>query len=163
MLVVDSCTSPRSPLYLLTDSAASDFPASSPPYDSVVVGLAPDQLNYQNLNEAFRLLSPEEKGTKDVPLVVTHKAKYFRDKDGGLSLGPGPFITGLEEASGVEAEVGTQYSSMRNRIKWTHDSIVAALRLIPIPRIAQLASRPRRSTSSRSTRSSPRLRTAKSA
>ncbi|GAA6052867.1 hypothetical protein JCM3770_004385 [Rhodotorula araucariae] len=95
------------PLYLLTPSALSDFPAPSPPYDSVVVGLAPNAFGYDKLNEAFRLLAGEEGcGTKgEVPLVVTHKARYFGDKDGKLSLGPGPFISGLEEAVGCQAEI----------------------------------------------------------
>ncbi|GAA5854199.1 hypothetical protein JCM8547_001732 [Rhodosporidiobolus lusitaniae] len=95
------------PLYLLTPSALSDFPSPSPPYDSVVVGLAPDAFEYSRLNEAFRLLASEEGGlVKDmVPLVVTHKARYFGDKDGKLSLGPGPFISALEEAAGCKAEI----------------------------------------------------------
>ncbi|GAA5903983.1 hypothetical protein JCM6882_003793 [Rhodosporidiobolus microsporus] len=95
------------PLYLLTPSALSDFPAPSPPYDSVVIGLAPQAFVYSKLNEAFRLLAGEEgQGEKGkVPLVVTHKAKYFGDKDGKLSLGPGPFISALEEAAGCKAEI----------------------------------------------------------
>ncbi|BGP40434.1 hypothetical protein JCM10450v2_004417 [Rhodotorula kratochvilovae] len=95
------------PLYLLTPSALSDFPASSAPFDSVVIGLAPNAFEYSKLNEAFRLLAGEEGGGKqgEVPLVVTHKARYFGDKDGKLSLGPGPFISALEEAAGCEAEI----------------------------------------------------------
>ncbi|BGP16556.1 hypothetical protein JCM10213v2_004558 [Rhodosporidiobolus nylandii] len=95
------------PLYLLTPSALSDFPPSSPPYDSVVVGLAPDAFEYSKLNEAFRLLAGEDGGggKGKVPLIVTHKAKYFGDKDGKLSLGPGPFISALEEAAGCKAEI----------------------------------------------------------
>lgn len=79
---------PSSPLYLLSTSALEDFPPSSPPYDSVVVGLAPDRLTYPVLNEAFRLLAGES-GIKDVPLIATHKALYVRSSDGALSLGPG--------------------------------------------------------------------------
>ncbi|GAA5833453.1 hypothetical protein JCM9279_001529 [Rhodotorula babjevae] len=95
------------PLYLLTPSARSDFPPSSAPFDSVVVGLAPDAFEYSKLNAAFRLLSGEEGGRKrgEVPLLVTHKARFFGDKDGKLSLGPGPFISALEEAAGCEAEI----------------------------------------------------------
>ncbi|GAA5921802.1 hypothetical protein JCM3775_001829 [Rhodotorula graminis] len=94
------------PLYLLTPSARSDFPPASPPFDSVVVGLAPNAFDYEQLNAAFRLLSGEEGGRKrgEVPLLVTHKARFFGDKDGKLSLGPGPFISALEEAAGCEAE-----------------------------------------------------------
>ncbi|GAA6028330.1 hypothetical protein JCM8097_006979 [Rhodosporidiobolus ruineniae] len=97
------------PLYLLTPSALSDFPPASPPSecDSVVIGLSPSSFDYAQLNTAFRLLAGEEGGGKkgEVPLVVTHKARYFGDKDGKLSLGPGPFITALEEAGGCKAEI----------------------------------------------------------
>ncbi|GAA5839256.1 hypothetical protein JCM11251_006020 [Rhodosporidiobolus azoricus] len=95
------------PLYLLTPSALSDFPPPSPPYDSVVVGLAPNAFDYSQLNDAFRLLAGEEDGRKkgEVPLIVTHKARYIGDKDGKLSLGPGPFISALEEAAGCKAEI----------------------------------------------------------
>ncbi|CEQ39466.1 SPOSA6832_01000, partial [Sporobolomyces salmonicolor] len=97
----------KTPLYLLTPSALSDFPAPSPPYNSVVVGLSPDSFAYSKLNEAFRLLAGEEgEGRRgEVPLVATHKAKYFGDKDGKLSLGPGPFISTLEEAASCQAEI----------------------------------------------------------
>ncbi|GAA5866865.1 hypothetical protein JCM1840_004296 [Sporobolomyces johnsonii] len=95
------------PLYLLTPSALSDFPAPSPPYNSVVVGLSPDSFDYAKLNEAFRLLAGEEGDARrgEVPLVATHKAKYFGDKDGKLSLGPGPFISALEQAASCQAEI----------------------------------------------------------
>ncbi|KAK4051101.1 hypothetical protein OIO90_004842 [Microbotryomycetes sp. JL221] len=93
------------PLYLLSSSAMSDFPPSKPPYNAVVVGLAPSRLAYENgLNEAFRLLTGEQE-SKNVSLIATHKAKYIRDKDGNLSLGPGPFISALEEAADVQAEI----------------------------------------------------------
>lgn len=111
-----------SPLLLLTPSAASDFAPTAPPYDSVVVGLAPDSLNYHKLNEAFRLLSPEDSKAKKAELIVTHKAKYFRDKDGGLSLGPGPFISALEEASSVEAQVGQSHPGDKALAPQTHFS-----------------------------------------
>lgn len=81
-----------SPLYLLSSSAREDFPPDTThAYDSVVVGLAPAAFEYQQLNAAFRLLAGEEgSGPKgQVPLIVTHKARYFGDKDGKLSLGPG--------------------------------------------------------------------------
>ncbi|GAA5852680.1 hypothetical protein JCM5353_003448 [Sporobolomyces roseus] len=95
------------PLYLLSPSAVTDFPPSTAPFDSVVVGLAPTSFEYAKLNEAFRLLSGEtgdgKKGT--VPLIATHKALYFGDKDGSLSLGPGPFVSALEEAAGCQAEI----------------------------------------------------------
>ncbi|GAA5967250.1 hypothetical protein JCM3765_001748 [Sporobolomyces pararoseus] len=95
------------PLYLLSPSALEDFPTPSPPFDSVVVGLAPNAFDYKQLNEAFRLLAGETDGAKkgEVPLIVTHKARVIGDKDGKLSLGPGPFISALEEASGCRAEI----------------------------------------------------------
>lgn len=37
-------------------------------------------------------------------LVAIHKGRYYRD-DRGLSLGPGPFVVGLEFATGLEAQV----------------------------------------------------------
>lgn len=84
---------------MLSSSAREDFPATTPgAHDSVVVGLAPAAFEYKQLNEAFRLLAGEEGTGKkgQVPLIVTHKARYFGDKDGKLSLGPGALsITGL--------------------------------------------------------------------
>lgn len=97
-----------------------------------MIGLAPSEFNYVKLNEAFRLLAGEDGGGKrgEVPLIVTHKARYFGDKDGKLSLGPGasffvvvvvgagkltrpsnsgPFITALEEAAGCKAEIGQSF------------------------------------------------------
>jgi len=81
----------RRPLYLLSPSALEDFPSSSAPFDSVVVGLAPTAFDYAHLNEAFRLLAGETGGRDkgEIPLIVTHKARYLGDKDGKLSLGPG--------------------------------------------------------------------------
>lgn len=37
-------------------------------------------------------------------IVATHKARYYRSKD-ILRLGPGPFVTTLEHASGKDARV----------------------------------------------------------
>lgn len=44
------------PLYLLTDDARGDFPSLLPDdeLNAVVVGLAPNQFNYDTLNKAFR-------------------------------------------------------------------------------------------------------------
>ncbi|BGP02327.1 haloacid dehalogenase-like hydrolase domain containing 2 [Rhodotorula toruloides] len=95
------------PLYLLTPSAQTDFPPSSKPYNAIVIGLSPRSFCYDTLNQAFRLLAGEEEGIEkgEVQLVVTHRARYFGDTDGKLSLGPGPFISALEEAAGCKAEV----------------------------------------------------------
>lgn len=37
-------------------------------------------------------------------LIAIHKAKYYKRPD-GLALGPGPFVQGLEYATGVTATV----------------------------------------------------------
>lgn len=80
------------PFLILSDSCIKDFKTYSEPYDSVVIGLAPTKLNYDNMNKAFRiLLEPNNK------LVVTHTSKYFSDKDNQLSLGPGGFSKCLQE------------------------------------------------------------------
>ena len=46
----------HNPLYLLNEDARSDFRASDPnlEMDSVVVGLAPSEFYYENLNKAFK-------------------------------------------------------------------------------------------------------------
>ena len=36
-------------------------------------------------------------------LVAIHRAKYYKKLD-GLAIGPGPFVSALEEASGVKAK-----------------------------------------------------------
>jgi HAD superfamily hydrolase (TIGR01458 family) len=71
----------------------------TPPHNCVVVGLAPTKFNYENLNQAFRVLLKHPK------LVAIHRAKYLRDTDGQLSLGPGGFVAGLETAATCEAVV----------------------------------------------------------
>jgi len=89
-------------------------------YDSVVIGLAPSSFNYPTLNTAFRILKgePVYKCSSNIPndlnsspllrnsppLIATHKAKYVQTES-GLSLGPGPFVVALENASGACAHV----------------------------------------------------------
>ncbi|KAL0963280.1 hypothetical protein UPYG_G00352120 [Umbra pygmaea] len=87
------------PLLLVEDSALEDFSGmeTSEP-NAVVIGLAPDQFNYQTMNDAFRLL------VEGAPLIAIHKARYYRRKD-GLALGPGPFVAGLEYAADCHATV----------------------------------------------------------
>lgn len=80
------------------------------PYDSVVVAFAPAQFNYVALNTAFRVLMGEHHTQRgqprlDCPLIATHRARYLGDSDGGLSLGPGPFVAALENATGKTAEI----------------------------------------------------------
>lgn len=80
---------------LLSDSALQDFQdiETSDP-NAVVIGLAPDKLDYANLNAAFRLLSDRDKKWS---LIATHKAAYFKDSDGQLSLGPGALLVHIGE------------------------------------------------------------------
>ena len=74
-------------------------------HDSVIIGLSPSHFNYDTLTKAFRVLSSTLDSAP--PLITTHRAKYIRTPDGELSLGPGPFVTALEEAvgGGLRAEV----------------------------------------------------------
>lgn len=99
-------------------SASSVPNSSSPPsYDAVVVGLAPALLDYAHLNTAFRILIGEDR-PRDLlasqsqadqrpcsPLVALHKARYLEASDHALSLGPGPFVTALEDATRTSATV----------------------------------------------------------
>lgn len=66
---------------------------------SVVVGLAPEMFNYDNVNTAMRILHAGG------DLLAIHKARYYKTGKGDLSLGPGPFVTALEHASDVKAHV----------------------------------------------------------
>lgn len=118
-----------SPFFILSESArhevmeaikehpAQRTTANSSPrsgYDAVVIGLAPKQFDYENLNTAFRILKGEyssqgwegntHEESRQVPLIATHKAKYMQ-VESGLSLGPGPFVTALETATGLQAHV----------------------------------------------------------
>ncbi|KAH9975388.1 HAD-like domain-containing protein [Lactifluus volemus] len=103
------------PFILATESAADECRRGihgdpSLPYDSVVVAFAPAQFDYVALNAAFRVLMnehPTQRGRpqSDCPLIATHCARYIGDSDGALSLGPGPFVAALENASGRTAEI----------------------------------------------------------
>ena len=111
------------PYFLLSDSAreeitnkteqhTDDTTTTTTAYDSVVIGLAPSKFTYEHLNTAFRILTnehfsqhPSPNPGPTIPLIATHKAKYIASPDGALSLGPGPFVTALEHASGTHAQV----------------------------------------------------------
>ncbi|XP_077202845.1 haloacid dehalogenase-like hydrolase domain-containing protein 2 [Paroedura picta] len=87
------------PLLLVEDSALRDFSGlDTHDPNAVVIGLAPDQFNYEMMNQAFRLI------LDGAPLIAVHKARYYKRKD-GLALGPGPFVTGLEYATDTRANV----------------------------------------------------------
>jgi hypothetical protein len=74
-------------MLFLSDSARIDFSdlPSSPPHNAILIGIAPDDLNYHRINEAYRLLMTD----KSVPLIATHKALFYVADDAKLSLGPG--------------------------------------------------------------------------
>ncbi|KAF9237018.1 HAD-like domain-containing protein [Melanogaster broomeanus] len=111
----------KRPYVLLSQSAKEECTDASPyitpdsSYDSVVIGLAPTLLNYENLNMAFRILAGEHQPSgaptgkkaerEDVPLIALHRARYLEASDRALSLGPGPFVAALENASGKTAQV----------------------------------------------------------
>ncbi|XP_076237950.1 haloacid dehalogenase-like hydrolase domain-containing protein 2 [Calliopsis andreniformis] len=89
------------PMLLIDPAANEDFEdlvKSDAKFDAVVVGLAPDKFNYDELNKAFRLL------LDGAPLIAIHKGRYYKRPD-GLALGPGAFIAGLEYSANVKAEV----------------------------------------------------------
>ncbi|XP_067621835.1 haloacid dehalogenase-like hydrolase domain-containing protein 2 isoform X3 [Eurosta solidaginis] len=88
------------PFFLLSEDARSefDFVDDSRELDSVVVGLAPREFHYENLNKAFNLLI----ANKTNRLVAIHQGKYYKRND-GLALGPGAFIKGLEYAASTSS------------------------------------------------------------
>mmetsp|Transcript_662 Transcript_662/g.1033 ORF Transcript_662/g.1033 Transcript_662/m.1033 type:complete len:80 (+) Transcript_662:339-578(+) len=69
----------------------------------------------ERMNAAFRIISRLQNQNISTetnapcsgssPLIAIHHAKYYRDSDYQLSLGPGPFVTALESATGVQAHV----------------------------------------------------------
>lgn len=65
---------------------------------AVVVGDAGDYFNYHSLNEAFRLL------IDGASFFALEKDRYWMDNE-GLSLSAGPFVYGLEYASGTSAHL----------------------------------------------------------
>jgi len=83
---------------ILTDLAKEEFKEfEREPVKYVVVGDARENLNYENLNRGFRYL------LKGAELVAAAKNRYFKDKDGELSLDAGPFVVALEYATGKKA------------------------------------------------------------
>lgn len=87
------------PFYLLSQDARRDFPeGTSSDHDSVVVGLAPDEFHYENLNRAFNILRSKPR------LIAIHEGKYLKRED-GLAIGPGFFTKGLEYSTGVQSMV----------------------------------------------------------
>lgn len=111
---IDTVLHPDTRPFILASGSAEEECRSgihddSAPYDSVVVAFAPAQLNYVALNTAFRLLMGEHHTQRgqprsDLPLIATHRTRYTGDSDGALSLGLGPFVAALENATGRTAE-----------------------------------------------------------
>lgn len=67
-----------------------------PPPDAVLIGDAGPTLDYEALNQCFRLL------LDGLPLLAMGSNRYFRDDD-GFSLDIGPFVAALEYAAELEA------------------------------------------------------------
>lgn len=90
------------PLLLLTEKAMREFqrvPTSNP--NAVVLGTAPEQLHYNRLNDALRVLL----GSEDSRLIAVNKGRYFKNKDGDFVLMAGSFVSCLEFATGTQATV----------------------------------------------------------
>ena len=66
---------------------------------AVVVGDAAERFSYGRLNAAFRALMA------GAPLLALARNRFFRDRDGELSLDAGPFVEALEHASGTRAKL----------------------------------------------------------
>jgi HAD superfamily hydrolase (TIGR01458 family) len=64
--------------------------------DVVVIGGAEDRLTYERMNRAYQLL------TGGARLIAMHRNRAWRTAE-GMQLDSGPFVTALEEASGVRA------------------------------------------------------------
>ncbi len=66
--------------------------------EAVIVGDAGDLFTYRSMNAAFRAL------LSGAVLIALERDRYWMD-EGGLSLSAGPFVAGLEYASGVRAHL----------------------------------------------------------
>jgi len=88
------------PHYLVHPDMAEEMGESAADPDAVVLGDAGEHFTYDNLNAAFRLLMKEP----SVPLMAMAKNRYFKEAE-GLSLDMGGFVSALEFAAGVTAEV----------------------------------------------------------
>jgi len=87
-------------LPLMTDAAEVYFEAfTSDRPDCVVVGDAYTNFDYGHMNAAFRALN------NGAELIAAAKNRYFKDKDGVLSMDAGGFIAALEFAAGKEAKI----------------------------------------------------------
>lgn len=67
--------------------------------NAVVLGDAGDQIDYNHLNRAFRLLMD------GAPLIAMGDSRFFRGPDNELYLDIAPFRAALETAAGVKATI----------------------------------------------------------
>lgn len=65
----------------------------------MVVGDAQDNFSYKNLNSAFRTL------LNGAQLLAVANNRYFKDDDNEMSMDAGGFVSALEYASGVKAQI----------------------------------------------------------
>lgn len=86
--------------FLLTDNALSFFDSLKKyPTNYVVVGDAQDNFSYKNLNNAFRTL------LNGAQLLAVANNRYFKDDDNEMSMDAGGYVSALEYASGVKAQI----------------------------------------------------------
>lgn len=84
------------PMMFLSESAKRDFhgvDCHDP--NAVVIGLAPEKLNYHGMNQAFRLLDAGGE------LIAVNIDRYFKAED-GLCIGPGAFAAAFEYSTNVK-------------------------------------------------------------
>lgn len=86
------------PHYLVHPDIADEMGPSHPTPDAVVIGDAGPHFSFDGLNTAFRLLM------QGLPLLAMAHNRYFKEAD-GLTLDLGAFVTALEYAAGIKAEV----------------------------------------------------------
>jgi HAD superfamily hydrolase (TIGR01458 family) len=82
-------------------------------YDAVVVGLAPELFDYNHINQAFNILNRLSKFHSSLEsnrLIAIHKGRYYATQK-GLCLGPGPFVSALEYATGLSETIQVILSS----------------------------------------------------
>ena len=87
------------PFLMVSEDAWGEFKGiNSKNPNCVVIGHAPEHVNYDTMNGAFHVL--HEGGR----LLALHKSRYFMTSS-GLTLGPGAIVSALEFASGTPAHV----------------------------------------------------------
>jgi len=87
---------------LVPDSCLEDFEgvaSAGPSPDWVVVGDLAEGFTFARMNEAFRWLRG------GASFLALHKNKFWLPGAGGPALDAGPFVTALEFATGMEAEL----------------------------------------------------------